>query len=333
MGTYLFFSSAAILAGFLIDCLIGDPYRLPHPVCGIGKWISFLEKKLRARFPKTKNGELMAGRWLVVLVTLVSTLIPLVISTLAYFIHPWVYFVVETVMCWQIFAAHSLRKESMKVCHALEKRDSEGARLALRNIVGRDTDVLDSDGMTRAAVETVAENTSDGVTAPMLYLFLLGAAGGFFYKSVNTMDSMVGYQNEKYQYFGRAAAKTDDVLNFLPSRITAVLMILSSAFCGLDIGGAVRIFRRDRRKHASPNSAQTESVCAGALGVRLAGDAVYGGVVCQKEYIGDAVRPIEPNDIRRANRLMYVTAVFLLTVTLALKFSAAFIAGFSFACL
>ena len=183
--------------------------------------------------------------------------------------------------------------------------------------------------MTRAAVETVAENTSDGVTAPMLYLFLFGAAGGFFYKSVNTMDSMVGYKNEKYLHFGRAAAKTDDVLNFLPSRITAVLMILSSALCGLDAGGAWRIFRRDRRKHASPNSAQTESVCAGALGVRLAGDAVYGGVVCKKEHIGDAAREIEAADIRRANRLMYVTAVLLLILTLALKTLAALAAGIS----
>ena len=331
MGTYLFLSAAAMLAGFLVDCLIGDPYWIPHPVCAIGKWISFFEKRLRARFPVTERGELIAGRWLVVLVTAVSTLVPLAVSLLAYLIHPWVYFAVETVMCWQIFAAHSLRRESMKVCRALEREDSNGARAALRNIVGRDTDVLDENGMARAAVETVAENTSDGVTAPMLYLFLFGAAGGFFYKSVNTMDSMVGYRNQKYLYFGRAAAKTDDVLNFLPSRITAVFMILSSALCGLDAGGALRIFRRDRKKHASPNSAQTESVCAGALGLRLAGDAVYGGTVLKKAYIGDAVREIEPRDIRRANRLMYVTAVLLLAAALALKLFAAFETGFSFA--
>lgn len=329
MGTYLFLSAAAMLAGFLIDCLVGDPYRLPHPVRLIGKWVSLLEKFLRGRFPKTEKGELAAGRWLVVLVSSISTLVPLLITAAAYLIHPWLYFAVESVMCWQIFAAHALRKESMKVCHALERGDSEGARAALRNIVGRDTEVLDAAGMTRAAVETVAENTSDGVTAPMLYLFLFGAAGGFFYKSVNTMDSMVGYKNEKYLYFGRAAAKTDDVLNFLPSRITAVLMILSAALCGLDAGGAWRIFRRDRRKHASPNSAQTESVCAGALGVRLAGDAVYGGVVCKKEYIGDAAREIEAADIRRANRLMYGTAVLLLILTLALKTLAALAAGIS----
>ena len=330
MGTYLFLSAAAMTAGFLIDCMVGDPYRLPHPVCWIGKWISVLERFLRGRFPKTEKGELAAGRWLVVLVSSVSTLIPLFLVAMAYLIHPWLYFAVESVMCWQIFAAHALRKESMKVCRALERGEPEGARAALGNIVGRDTAVLDVSGMTRAAVETVAENTSDGVTAPMLYLFLFGAAGGFFYKSVNTMDSMVGYKNEKYIYFGRAAAKTDDALNFLPSRITAIFMILSAALCGLDAGGAWRVFRRDRKKHASPNSAQTESVCAGALGVRLAGDAVYGGVVCKKEYIGDAVREIEARDIRRANWLMYITSILLLIILFVIKMAAAYAVGISF---
>ena len=233
-------------------------------------------------------------------------------------------------MCWQIFAAHSLRKESMKVARALDAGDADGARTALGNIVGRDTAVLDENGMIRAAVETVAENTSDGVTAPMLAMTLFGAVGGFFYKSINTMDSMVGYKNEKYLNFGRAAAKTDDAANFLPSRISALCMIATAWMCRLSSKNAWRMFRRDRRKHASPNSAQTESVCAGALGVRLAGDAVYGGVVHQKEYIGDAVREIETADIRRANRLMYVSSICLLAVVLALKFGLAAMLGVSF---
>lgn len=330
MGTYLFFSAAAMLAGFLIDCVLGDPYCLPHPVMAIGKWISTLEKWLRRRFPKTERGERCAGRWLVLLVISVSALLPLLLVTAAYLVSPWLYFALESIMCWQIFAAHSLRKESMKVARALDAGDADGARTALGNIVGRDTAVLDENGMIRAAVETVAENTSDGVTAPMLAMTLFGAVGGFFYKSINTMDSMVGYKNEKYLNFGRAAAKTDDAANFLPSRISALCMIATAWMCGLNSKNAWRIFRRDRRKHASPNSAQTESACAGALGVRLAGNAVYGGVVHQKEYIGDAVREIETADIRRANRLMYVSSICLLAVVLVLKFGLAFMLGVSF---
>ena len=330
MGTYLFFSAAAMLAGFLIDCVLGDPYRLPHPVIFIGKWISRFEKFLRRRFPKTEKGERAAGKWLVVLTIAVSFLPPLALVIAAYLISPWLYFALETIMCWQIFAAHSLRKESMKVARALEKGDPEAARAALGNLVGRDTATLDEAGMIRAAVETVAENTSDGVVAPMLAMTLFGAAGGFFYKAINTMDSMVGYRNEKYLHFGRAAAKTDDAANFVPSRISALFMILAAGPCGLDAAGAWRIFRRDRRKHASPNSAQTESACAGALGVRLAGDAYYGGVLHKKEYIGDAKREIETADVRRANRLMYVSVVLLLAVVLAVKFAVAFALGVSF---
>ena len=214
-------------------------------------------------------------------------------------------------MTYQILAAKCLKTESMKVYTCLKENDLVKARRAVSMIVGRDTAVLDAEGVAKAAIETVAENTSDGVIAPMLYTALGGPVLGFAYKAVNTMDSMVGYKNDKYMYFGRAAAKLDDVVNYIPSRISAGLMILS-AFAG---GGAYSgkrawmIYRRDRRKHASPNSAQTESVCAGALGIRLAGNASYFGKIVEKPYIGDPVRKVSFEDIRRANDLMYRTAI------------------------
>lgn len=197
--------------------------------------------------------------------------------------------------------------------------NADAARYAVSMIVGRDTKVLDKNGICRAAVETVAENASDGVVAPLCFMLIFGPVGGFFYKSINIMDSMLGYKNDKYLYFGRAAAKTDDFVNFIPARVSALAMIIVSPFCGLDIKDPWRIFKRDRMKRASPNSAQTESVCAGALGLRLAGDEVYGGVVYKKEYIGDPIRAIEPRDITRANRLMYVSSALVLIVILAVR--------------
>ena len=207
----------------------------------------------------------------------------------------------------------------MKVYRAIQKNDTEKARKAVSMIVGRDTDVLDESGIIRAAVETVAENTSDGVTAPIIYMALFGAVGGVFYKAANTMDSMIGYKNERFEKIGKFAAKLDDVLNYIPSRLTALTMILSSFVLGFDGRNAWIIWRRDRRKHASPNSAQTESVCAGALNIRLAGDAYYFGELHKKEFIGDDIRPVENDDISRANRLMYLTSVVILILTAALR--------------
>ena len=313
----LIIQSAAIAVGFLIDFFVGDPYTLPHPVVGIGKCISFFDKKLRRGNSNPKD--VPRGTVTVIAVILISTVIPALILVGAWFIHPAVYAVVDSIMCWQIVAARQLARESTKVRRALEKGDTEGARKAVSNIVGRDTNVLDEKGICRAAVETVAENTSDGVIAPLFWMILFGAVGGFFYKSINTMDSMLGYKSEKYLYFGRAAAKTDDVVNFVPSRISAVLMILACPICRLNGRNARRIFHRDRYKHASPNSAQTESACAGALELRLAGDAIYGGIVHKKEYIGDPIREIEPSDIGRANRLMYVSSLFMLLIGLILR--------------
>ncbi|MBR4895159.1 MAG: cobalamin biosynthesis protein CobD [Clostridia bacterium] len=310
MKERLIVQTAALCLGFLIDFFVGDPYSIPHPIVAIGKLISFFDRKLRRGNSNPKD--VGRGVLTVILVALISTAVPALFLEGAWRLHPILYLVLDSIMCWQILAARQLYREGVKVQRALEKGDTEGARYAVSMIVGRDTNVLDEDGICRAAVETVAENTSDGVIAPLYWMILFGAAGGFFYKSINTMDSMLGYKNEKYLYFGRAAAKTDDVVNYLPARISALLMILVCPLCRLDAKNAWRIFKRDRYKHASPNSAQTESTCAGALGLRLAGDAVYGGVVHKKEFIGDPIRAIEPADITRAGRLMYAASFAML---------------------
>ena len=253
-------------------------------------------------------------------VILVSPLaVPLVILRLCGRVSPWLRLAVESVMCWQILATKSLRDESMKVYKALKTGDIAASRYAVSMIVGRDTDRLDDAGVTRAAVETVAENTSDGIVAPLIFLALGGAPLGFFYKAVNTMDSMLGYVEEPYKNVGLVPAKMDDVLNFLPARISALLMLLGGALLGQNAGNGWRIFKRDRYKHASPNSAQTESVCAGLLGLRLAGDAWYHGVKHEKQYIGDELRPIEHEDIPRACRLLYATAVLALVLAFLIR--------------
>ena len=254
-----------LLCGFVLDMIVGDPYWMPHPIRAVGRLISKLENIARKSGDLAVNGVLLA-----VCVILITSFSALTVLAVGYFVNFWLGFALESVMCCYLTAARCLCSESAKVRRALEKGDTEAARKAVSMIVGRDTSVLDNDGIARAAVETVAENTSDGVTAPIIYIGLFGAVGGFFYKAVNTMDSMIGYKNERYRELGRFAAKLDDALNFIPSRLTALIMIFSAFVLRLDGRGAYRIWRRDRLKHASPNSAQTESVCAGALVLRLA---------------------------------------------------------------
>ena len=318
MNQFLF-SLAALPIGFCIDAIVGDPHTIPHPVVFIGRLISRCEKILRRIFPKTPGGEIAGGVVLVIAVLLVSAGIPFALLYLAGGVSPWLRMALESVMFWQILAAKSLKTESMRVYDALKSGDTERARHEVSMIVGRDTAALDETGITKAAVETVAENTSDGVIAPMLYCAIGGAWLGFLYKAINTMDSMVGYKNDKYLYFGRCAAKLDDAANYLPSRLSALLMIFSGVLLRDDARNAWKIWRRDRRRHASPNSAQTESVCAGALRIRLAGDAWYHGVLHKKEFIGDDLRPVEVEDIRRANRLMYTAAIVSLLLFSFLK--------------
>lgn len=306
----------AFIAGFVLDLLIGDPHFIPHPVRLIGSLISFLDKGLncdagynisekKLNIIKYKRGMLLAFT-----VIFATFAISVIIIVAAYSINLYAGVIAEAVMTWQILATKCLRVESMRVYDALRTDGVDAGRRAVSMIVGRDTSVLDAAGVTRAAVETIAENTSDGVIAPMLYTAIGGPVLGFVYKAVNTMDSMLGYKNDKYMYFGRFAARLDDVVNFIPARISAYLMIAAAFIGGRQFDGrnAYRIFKRDRFNHASPNSAQTESVCAGALRVQLAGDAVYFGKLVKKKYIGDGMREIEYEDIKRANRLMYITA-------------------------
>lgn len=300
------------LIGMILDWILGDPVWLYHPVRIIGKWISFLEKILR-KFAGDQEGNekklLIAGGILWILVILASAAVPVGILYLAEKISPCAAFVLECFWCYQLLAARSLGKESKKVYKKLIQDDLSGARLAVSMIVGRDTENLTVEGVTKAAVETVAENTNDGVIAPLIYMLIGGPILGFVYKAVNTMDSMLGYKNEKYLYFGRVAAKMDDVAGFIPARISALLMILASCLLGMDGKNALWIWKRDRRKHASPNAAQTEAVCAGALQVQLAGDAWYFGKKHEKDTIGDPIRNIEPKDILRSEKLMIGTEV------------------------
>ena len=310
----------ALLLGFFIDLLLGDPHSIPHPVVWIGKLITAVEKVARRIFPKTVRGENIAGGVLWLTVAGISTTVPALLLYAAYRIHPAAGLALESIMCWQILATKSLRDESMKVYAALKEGVPENYRRAVSMIVGRDTAELDDLAVTRAAVETVAENASDGVIAPMLFLALGGAPLGFFYKAANTMDSMLGYVEMPYKNIGLVPAKMDDVLNYIPARLSALLMLAAGALLRLDAKNGWRIWRRDRRNHASPNSAQTESVCAGLLGVRLAGDAYYHGVLHKKPYIGDARREIEYEDIPRAGRLLYATAALSLLLFGGIKF-------------
>ena len=309
----------ALCIGFCIDLIVGDPHGFPHPVVGIGRLISLLERLFRRLLPKTKGGEIAAGACIWVLTVLISAGLPAALLYGTQKLSVWLRLALESVMCWQILATKSLRDESMKVFSALRGGTLDEARQTVSMIVGRDTAQLDEKGVARAAVETVAENTSDGVIAPLLFLALGGAPLGFFYKAVNTMDSMLGYVEMPYKNIGLIPAKLDDVFNFIPARLSAFLMLAAGALLRLDVKNGWRIFRRDRYRHASPNSAQTESVCAGLLGLRLAGDAWYHGVLHRKSFIGDAVREIETDDIPRACRLMTVTALLALVLFAGIK--------------
>ncbi|MDO4614461.1 MAG: adenosylcobinamide-phosphate synthase CbiB [Lachnospiraceae bacterium] len=319
--------------GALLDILIGDPERLWHPVRGIGALITILERLLRKLFRvervtekkaeqnlsadaaipdeslSFRRRERLAGALLVILVVTISSAFTAGLLYAAKRVHPGIYYLLSVTLSAQMLAMRSLVDAAEKVRKALAAGNIPEARHAVSMIVGRDTDRLGNEGIAKAAVETVAENTSDGVIAPLFFLFLLGVPGGVCYKAVNTMDSMVGYKNENYRYFGTAAAKTDDVLNYLPARLSALFMIAAAYLLRYDGRQAYRIWKRDRRKHASPNSAQTESVCAGALGLQLAGDAWYFGVLHKKQTIGDYGKETEASDIKRAEKLLIMTSV------------------------
>ncbi|MEF9984234.1 MAG: adenosylcobinamide-phosphate synthase CbiB [Oscillospiraceae bacterium] len=299
----------AVIAGFILDLIFGDPQYSFHPIRAIGKLIEVSEKFTRKLCPKSNKGELFAGVLTVLFVSTITFSVTFATIKIANSINIYVGFAIESILCYLVLATKSLKTESMKVYYPLKDGDVEKARYAVSMIVGRDTANLSDVQIAKAAVETVAENTSDGVIAPLIFLAIGGAPFGFLYKAINTMDSMIAYKNEKYMYFGRFAAKLDDIVNYIPSRLSAIFMIIASFFIGLDWKNAFKIFKRDRYNHESPNSAQTEAVCAGALNIMLAGDAYYFGKIHKKPTIGDNNRPVCFEDIKLANRLLYATAI------------------------
>ncbi len=305
----MIYSLLALIIGFIMDLFLGDPRNIPHPVVIIGKLISFLDRNLRKIFPKTVLGENLAGAMLWIIVCALSFGVPFGILWAADKVAWWLRLVIESIMCWQILATKSLRTESMKVADALKYEGLDAGRYAVSMIVGRDTARLDETGVIKATVETIAENSSDGIIAPMLFAIIGGGPLGMLYKAVNTMDSMMGYVEEPYKNIGLVPAKMDDVFNFIPARLSAFLMLGAGLFLKLDVKNGWYIFKRDRYNHASPNSAQTESCCAGLLDVQLAGDAWYHGVLHKKKYIGDDLRPIVMDDIPLTCDLMYAMAV------------------------
>ncbi len=309
----------AVLAGFALDLLLADPLWLPHPVVYMGKGITALERTLRRHFPRTPRGEFRAGVVLAAVLPLGTLGLSWGCLALLRHLHPALGFLLETFWCYQALAVKGMRDESRNVYRALTTASIGKAREAVARIVGRDTGSLTAQGVTKAAVETVAESFSDGVVAPLVYMVLGGAPLALCYKAVNTMDSMVGYRNERYLYFGRAAARLDDVANWIPSRLAAFFLMGAAVLTGQSGKNALRIWRRDRRNHPSPNSAQTESVMAGALNVELAGPAYYFGTLYEKPTIGDPQRPVEPEDILRANRMLYAGSLLALLALCGLR--------------
>lgn len=317
----------AMILGFALDLIVGDPHGLIHPVQIIGWFITKIKKGLQKLIygcsyeevkekgiPRKEKAELLCGYVLTFVIVVGTFAVIYGILFLAEKIHPVLAFALEAFFIYQILATKSLKKESMKVYAKLKEGDLAGARVEISYLVGRDTMELDESEVAKADVETIAENTADGIIAPLFFIALGGAPLGFAYKAVNTLDSMVAYRNEELLHIGHASAHLDDVCNFIPARLAAVLMIMASFILRLDTKGAIRIFKRDRFNHLSPNSAQTEAVAAGALNIQLGGTHLYFGKPVVKPTIGDDIRPVEYEDIKRTNQLLYVSAFLMLLV-------------------
>lgn len=311
----------ALWLGVVLDSIVGDPHFLPHPIRLIGRWISFLDKKMLGEKPDEVSAKKQKGRGflLVLLVIIPVAVITFFITYGLYRVNIYAGTVAETIISFYCLSLKSLFIESGNVVIALREEGLDGARKSLSMIVGRDTKDLSVKEVIKATVETIAENTSDGVVAPLFYLLLGGPVLGMVYKAINTMDSMVGYKNDRYKNFGFFAAKLDDIANFIPSRFAAFLVIFTSVMMKNEFSGkeARRIYKRDRFNHKSPNSAQTESAFAGAMGIMLGGGASYFGKWVDKPTIGDETREIEIEDVDRAHRIMIVSySTFLCLILL-----------------
>lgn len=296
-----------IFIGYCLDLILGDPYLIPHPIRFIGKGISKFEEILRRIFKQDKKLRL-AGVLLALGIITSTYIITFLILLIFKSINSSLAMAAQAFMIFQILATNSLAKESRKVYYPLKERKLPEARKFLSYIVGRDTASLQEKEITRATVETVAENISDGIIAPLLYIFIGGAPLGMAYKAVNTLDSMVGYKNDRYKELGWASAKIDDIANFLPARLTGLLIILSTIFLRYDKKNSIKILLRDRKNHSSPNAGYPEAAVAGSLGIQLGGTNIYFGEPVYKPTIGDNLRDIEIKDINRTIRIMYVTS-------------------------
>ena len=308
----------AVLLGFALDWLLGDPKKLPHPVCAVGKLISTTEKVLRRIFPATPASLTFAGIVLWLITCGVSFAVPFFLLRWLYHVNFWFGFAVETLLCWMIFARKSLADAGCHVYGAVKQSLAEG-RKAIAWYVGRDTAALSEEGVIKAAVETIAENLTDGVVSPLIYMLIGGAPLGMLYKAVNTLDSMVGYHNEKYENLGKFSAKMDDIFNFIPARLSALCIIAGAGMLRLDNRSALRIYRRDRNLHKSPNAGQTESACAGALHIQLGGDASYFGKTVRKAAFGDPLRRVNRTDILATIDLMNAASVLALALCCAVR--------------
>ena len=304
--TFFKWNIAAMLVGFVLDLIIGDPESWTHPVIWIGKYISFAEKKLRRR-----GGNL---RWSAVWLTASTVLLSMVVCVAALsalsLLGKIPLFIGMCVISWWTLSCKCLAKEGKGVAQALSVSLEKG-RKQVGRIVGRDTSCLSEEEIIKAAVETIAENTTDGVIAPMLYLVIGGPVLAIGFKAASTLDSMVGYLDEKYRDIGWSSARFDDLLNWIPARITGTFMCISAFLCGLDGKNAFRIMLRDHGNHLSPNCAWSEAATAGALHVQLGGTHMYFGKPIEKPTIGDDDSPISVADIGKTNRLMYISAIIL----------------------
>ena len=302
----------SIYTGYALDLIIGDPYSFPHPVRYIGKLISIVEKQIR-KITSSDKGLKIAGFFLWFIVVVTTFAITTLILQLFKF-NKVIYFIVNTILIYTTLATKCLKDESVKIYKVLKTGDLDKSRIQLSYIVGRDTTNLNEKEIVRATVETVAENTVDGIIAPLFYGFIGGAPLAMAYKAVNTLDSTVGYKNDKYYYLGFASAKIDDIANYIPARLGVILLSLGSLFAGFNFKDALKIGIRDRKNHKSPNCAFSEGAVAGALGIQLGGTNVYFGKEVYKPTIGDKTREIEIEDIVRTNKIMYSSSIISIII-------------------
>ena len=302
----------SIYTGYVLDLIIGDPYSFPHPVRYIGKLISIVEKQIR-KITSSDKGLKIAGFFLWFIVVGATFGITTLVLQLFKF-NKLAYFIVNTILIYTTLATKCLKDESVKIYKVLKTGDLDKSRIQLSYIVGRDTTNLNEKEIVRATVETVAENTVDGIIAPLFYGFIGGAPLAMAYKAVNTLDSTVGYKNDKYYYLGFASAKIDDIANYIPARLGVILLSLGSLFAGFNFKDALKIGIRDRKNHKSPNCAFSEGAVAGALGIQLGGTNVYFGKEVYKPTIGDKTREIEIEDIVRTNKIMYSSSIISIII-------------------